>query len=319
MASRSAQRGVALITVLLVFALAAIIASDVASRIYRDIRKTGNLINSKQAYHYALAGEQFARQILFRDYRDEKERHVDTLTDTWANIGEIFDIEDGVMTIEIVDSQSKFNINNLVDDRGRANLSTLSAFRRLLSLLKVDESVAAKLVDWQDLNRITLKDGAEDEVYQPLGYLAANQPMADRTELRLLHDLSITDYNKLKDYVVALPLEVDGKKIAPTKYNLNTLDAKIIEALSSSGNSGDAAKITAQQKKGGYDSLSTWSANGYFQPLAESRDQLGVNSEFFEIKIKVKYDQRVSVLRTQLYRDSSDGKITLLKRQQGIE
>ena len=79
MASGSRQRGIALITVLLVFALAAIIASDVASRIYRDIRKTSNLINSKQAYHYALAGEQFARQILFRDYRDEKELHVDAL------------------------------------------------------------------------------------------------------------------------------------------------------------------------------------------------------------------------------------------------
>lgn len=319
MANHSGQRGVALITVLLVFALAAIIASDVASRNYRDIRKTANLINSKQAYHYALAGEQFARQILFRDYRDEKEFHADTFTDAWANIGEIFDIEEGVMTIEIIDAQGKFNINNVVDDRGWANLSSLQAFRQLLSVLKIDDSVASKLVDWQDLNRIALKNGAEDEVYQPLGYLAANQPMADRTELRLLHELSVADYNKLKDYVVALPLMVGDKKIGPTKFNLNTLDAKIIEALSGSANSGGLAQIVAQQEKGGYDSLSNWSDNGYFKPLAASRSQLSVDSEFFEINIKVKYDQRVSVLRTQLYRDSSDGKITLLKRQQGIE
>ncbi len=319
MANRSGQRGVALITVLLVFALAAIIASDVASRIYRDIRKTGNLINSKQAYHYALAGEQFARQILFRDYDDEKNLHADALTDTWANIGETFDIEEGVMTIEIIDSHSKFNINNVVDDQGRANLSSLQEFRQLLSVLKIDESVAAKLVDWQDLNQIILKGGAEDDAYQPLGYLAANQPMADRTELRLLYGLSVTDYNKLKDYIVALPLVVGDKKMGTTKYNLNTLDAKIIEALSSSATSGDIDKIIAQQGKGGYDSLSDWSANGYLQRLTGSSSQLGVNSEFFEVIIKVKYDQRVSVLRTQLYRDSSDGKITLLKRQQGIE
>ncbi len=319
MASGSRQRGIALITVLLVFALAAIIASDVASRIYRDIRKTSNLINSKQAYHYALAGEQFARQILFRDYRDEKELHVDALTDAWANIGEIFNIEEGGMTIKIIDLQSKFNINNVVDDQGLANLASLEQFRQLLSVLKIDQSVASKLVDWQDANRSKLKNGAEDEAYQPLGYLPANRPMVDRTELRLLDELSTEDYTVLKSHIVALPLTVNDKKIGSTKYNLNTLDAKIIEALLDPSRSSDLAKIAAQQKKGGYDTVLMWSANDFFQGLTVSGSQLSVNSEFFEISIAVKYDQHVSILRTHLYRDSSDGKITVLKRQQGIE
>lgn len=329
MRARGRQKGVALITVLLVFALAAIIASDVASRNFRDIRKTSNFINSKQAYHFALAGEQFARQILYRDFVAEKDLRVDTLRDSWADIAETFDIEEGVMTIEITDAQSKFNLNNLIDEAGQVRSSSLNTLRQLLSLLRVDESVAMRLVDWQDRNQIALKGGAEDEIYQQLGYLTANQPIVDRTELRLLHELSVSDYNTLKDHVVALPLSVGDKKTSQTKYNLNTLDAKIIESIltsanggsasSTSASSGDISRIIARQKAGGYDSLPKWSANGYIDSSSITGSRFSVSSEFFEILVKVKYDQRISVIRTQVYRDSSDGKITLLKRQQGIE
>ena len=307
------QQGVALITVLLVFALAAIITSEVASRNYRDIRKTANLINSKQAYHYALAGEQFARQLLYRDYDEDKIS--DQLTDNWSNINQVFDIDNGEMTVEVTDLQGRFNLNNIVSANGRVNSQALADFARLLEALDIATDYGPQLVDWLDDNNSVTIAGAEDEAYQSLGYLAANQSMSDRSELRLLHDMQFQDYIRLKDYVVALPHQIKDQQIAATKYNINTLAAKMVEALSGDGNK----DITAIQQGGGYSSLNKWVSSGDIGSLLIARNQLSTQSEFFEIKVTAVYDQRISIIRSQVYRDNNDGSITLLKRQQGIE
>ena len=53
-ASSNGQRGVALITALLVVALATTAAVAMATRLNVDMRRTGNLLNGEQAYAYAL-------------------------------------------------------------------------------------------------------------------------------------------------------------------------------------------------------------------------------------------------------------------------
>ncbi|MDY0007561.1 MAG: type II secretion system protein GspK, partial [Spongiibacteraceae bacterium] len=57
----------ALISVLLIFALVVILASDIASRQYLDTRSTANLLGMRQAEYYALGAEEWARQMLYRD------------------------------------------------------------------------------------------------------------------------------------------------------------------------------------------------------------------------------------------------------------
>jgi general secretion pathway protein K len=311
------QQGVALITVLLVFALAAIITSQVASRNYRDIRKTANLINSKQAYHYALAGEQFARQLLFRDFDDSELPRSDRLSDNWANIDRVFDIDNGSMTIVITDQQGKFNLNNLLQDNGQVNTLAYSQFQGLLDELDIDRQLAVVLLDWLDSNSVAFKNGAEDPQYEELQYLTANQPLSDRSELRLLQQMAFEDYSRLKDYVVALPKTVNEQAVGITKYNLNTLDAKLIEVLSVG--SANAERIVSRQQQGGYSTVSQWFSNGEANALQAVQNQLSADSVFFELLITAVYDDRVSIIRSQLYRDPQDGKITLIKRQQGIE
>ncbi|ARN75598.1 type II secretion system minor pseudopilin GspK [Oceanicoccus sagamiensis] len=312
-AAKSQQQGVALITVLLVFALAAIIASEVASRHYRDIRKTANLLNSKQAYHYALAGEQYARQLLHRDI-DEGPAS-DQLTDNWSTINPLFDIDNGAMTIEVTDLQGRFNLNNLVSANGRVNSQALADFKRLLEVLNISTDYSPQLIDWLDGNTQLTAGGAEDQSYQQQGYLAANQALSDRSELRLLQDMQFEDYLKLKDYVVALPYQVKDQQIGATKYNINTLAAKIVEALSGE----EYSAIETIQQRGGHSTLGEWRSSGDMGPLQIAQNQLNTQSEFFEIKVTAVYDQRISIIRSQVYRNNNDGSITLLKRQQGIE
>ena len=58
------QQGVALVTALLITALATVIAVTLMSRQYMDVARTGNLIQSDQGYVYALSLEKSFSQLL---------------------------------------------------------------------------------------------------------------------------------------------------------------------------------------------------------------------------------------------------------------
>jgi general secretion pathway protein K len=325
--AKSRQQGVALITVLLVFALVAVIGSEIASRNFRDIKQTANLINNKQAYYYALAGEQYARQILHADYQqrlDAGESQLDTLKDNWSNIKPVFDIENGSMSIVIQDLQGRFNINNIINQKGIANSKVLTQFSNLISTLDINRNKSALLADWLDSDSQQRTNGAEDPQYLDYNYLAANQAMADRSELLLLKDVSALDYQRLKPFVVALPHQVargDNNQQASvtTAYNLNTVETVIIESLVSAKQQLSPAAISRQQQRGGFESVQLWQASGLIDGIQALSSQLSVDSEYFEVVVTAVYDQRSSVLRSQLYRDKRNGNITLIKRQQGFE
>ena len=60
------QQGVALITALLVVAIAAVAAVSMASRQQLDIRRTGGLLHGEQAWAYVNGAETWARAVLRR-------------------------------------------------------------------------------------------------------------------------------------------------------------------------------------------------------------------------------------------------------------
>lgn len=309
------QSGVALISVLLIFAIAAVIAAEVMSRSYRDIHKTGNLINSKQATLFALSGEQYARQILYRDFIEQQSRGnpVDRLADNWALNFQPFDIEGGEMTIVISDLQGRFNLNNLVDSNGAVNITAANEFRRLQTILDLSSDYTDLIIDWIDFNRLPRGNGGEDDVYNQ-GYLPANAPMADKTELRLIKGMDRQDFLKLAPLVVALPKQLGKFRFDDTKYNINTVDAKLLEAISTLS-SNATQQVEARQQKGGYDTLQQWLNTPEGANLNAVSGKLSVNSEFFEIVVKANYQQRISVLTATLFRNSNDGKLTIIKRQ----
>ena len=58
--TRGKQAGVALITVLLVFAIATLLASKIIIGKVLDVQRTTGMVNRTQAYYYALAAEDLA-------------------------------------------------------------------------------------------------------------------------------------------------------------------------------------------------------------------------------------------------------------------
>ena len=109
------QRGVALVTALLVVSLATMAAVSMVTHQHVDVRRTGNLLHGEQAYAYALAAESWAPVIMNRDKEDTE---IDMLGEDWATALPPISVDGGFVNGLISDLQGRFNVNNLVGENG---------------------------------------------------------------------------------------------------------------------------------------------------------------------------------------------------------
>lgn len=237
------QRGVALITALLVVAIATIAVVSLASRQNMDIRRTGNVIDSDQAYLYALGVETVARELL-SEIRVSKKESYDTVELTTTPL--TYPVEGGIVSGSLVDLDARFNLNTLIDGNGRVDDVKKKRFSRLLRtvLTQLDEraldpdEMTNAVVDWIDSNEeSTSPGGAEDSAYssekQP--YRVANRRMSSPTELLLVRGFTKDIlYGKkiekekvpgLLNYVAAVPSWA-------TAINVNKAEPPVLLSLS---------------------------------------------------------------------------------------
>src|SRR5690606_3113079 len=80
------QKGMVLILVLMIFAFAAVIASELSYQSHREWRRTSNMLNNNDVYLFAKGGEVFAVQKLLMDHAFDRQSGMkaDYLTDAWA-------------------------------------------------------------------------------------------------------------------------------------------------------------------------------------------------------------------------------------------
>ena len=70
------QRGMALITVLLVVAVVTVVSAGIIARQQLSIRSSANQLHVRQALHYAVGGEILAKAILQRDLQGGDPREI---------------------------------------------------------------------------------------------------------------------------------------------------------------------------------------------------------------------------------------------------
>jgi general secretion pathway protein K len=115
-ACRRRQRGVALITVLLIVFMASVAAASLMTLQGFTLHRSTLLLNQQQARLYSLGAEQWAIALLKRDLRNDLEQNerVDTLQEDWATIPLSLPVEGGSISGRIEDLQGRFNLNNLL-------------------------------------------------------------------------------------------------------------------------------------------------------------------------------------------------------------
>ena len=226
------QRGVALITAVLIVALATILAVNVGFKGYLDQRRSATLYSLDQAFQVATGAEAWAADILQRDAKGGKS--VDDFTEEWATPIPPIPLENGDVAGFLEDMQGRFNLNSLVkaDDTGElvADPAAVQRFKNLLDLLELEEKWADMIVDWLDSDiEATFPDGAEDNVYTSLtpAYRPPNMRITRSSELLALHDFGLERFRKLEPFVTALP--------AGTSINLCTAPPEVLDALIGEG------------------------------------------------------------------------------------
>ena len=302
---RSAQRGVALVSMLLLVALATVLASAIVQEQQLVIRAAGTHLDRGQAKQYALGGEELARQILHKDYLDGPEK--DHLGEKWAEENLTYDFEFGGVNLKIIDLQASFNVNTL-SERNPRRSSSRALFSNLTGALFLDPGSVELFEDWIDEDSELRPNGQEDFEYLSLEtpYRAGNSLLSDVSEAALFLDAE--SFRVLKPYLVSLP--------SPSSLlNVNTIGAPIIQMLNNELTLEAAQSIALfRDSREGFETVEEFLQTPELAGLRIPRELLGIQSNFFEIRIIARYREQFSYLRSILYRDSSDGGSLILRR-----
>ena len=303
---RGKQRGVALITALLVVAIATVAAVTMANRQQLDIHRTGSLLHGEQAWAYVLGAENWAKVVLRRDARKSQ---IDTLAEDWSTQPPVSFVEGGSIIGRLVDLQGRFNLNNLVQG-GAPDAKAIAFYKRLLRGLELDERLADPLVDWIDPDiDARFPDGAEDEAYLLLDppYRAANQPLVDTSELRLVKGYTAEAVARLLPHVVALP--------ARTAVNVNTADAIVLSAVAEGLSLSDGAALVEARGEDGFDSVDRFRTQSPLAGKQVDADLLSVKSDWFLMLTEANIGEGRARLASRIQRSRDDLRVISRQRE----
>ncbi len=300
------QQGVALITALLVVAIATVAAVAMATRQQLDIMRTGGLLHSEQAYAYLLGAESWAQVVLMRDKRDSK---IDTLYEDWSTQPPVSVVEGGSLIGRILDLQGRFNLNSLVDDKGVADKDAITRYKRLLRQLELDETLADPLADWIDSDiNVRFPDGAEDEAYLGAAtpYRTANRLLVDISELRLIKGYEPDVIDKLRPFIAVLP-EV-------TPLNVNTASAEVLSTVAENMSLADGESLIQARGEDGFQSVVKFTQQKELSGKQQlTTAQLSVESQWFLMVGEANIGQSRARLASLIQRTD---KTTLVVRRQ---
>jgi len=303
------QRGVAIITALLIVAIATTVSVTISTRLQLDVRRTGNLIAGDQAYLYTLAAESWSQRILKEDRKDNE---IDHLGENWAIELPPLPVEGGYIKGKLNDLQSCFNLNTVLDG-GADNKLARARLDRLLNNLGIDKGGTQAIIDWLDDDlQTTIPDGAEDVYYMNLErpYRTANAPMQSISELRLIKGFENAEvYDALLPHVCAFGVN--------TPININTAAAEVLRSLADELSDADVEKIIEQRNESAFVDINAFTSFNDLKSKIADTQGLSVDTEYFMLQTESTIGQ-VRVITYSIIHRSNDGNTTVIARSQGV-
>ncbi|SMN11369.1 General secretion pathway protein K [uncultured Candidatus Thioglobus sp.] len=197
------QRGVALVSVLIIVALISLAVSLMWQQQASNLNNTKHIINSNQAISYLYSIEAWTQSIL-----KNNDAKVDDTEEDWAKEIPPILIPNGIIAGKISDFQARVNINQIItinQDAGQAFLNP--NYNGCLNTL----------------NTLLEQDFMSDFI---LDYINTRQPLqkfAHLSQFKQVEGIEFKDYLKIKPYLYA------SEQNNP--ININTASAKVISCL----------------------------------------------------------------------------------------
>ena len=308
------QKGLALISVLLIFAIVAVLAGSMIERQSLDIQRSGNLQALQQARAYSTGIEYAVRSGLQLDFENNKE--VDHLLEEWAK-SHTYPLSPGTAQIQIFDAQARFNLNSLHPSASNKPVQ-LQRFKNLLAELGLDEGIAINTAKFID------KDSQTDDDYlsAEVPYRASYQLFKHPSELLLVQLVDAKSYRILTPYITVLPITAT--------LNVNTASNIVLSALSSNWSVAEADKVISERGEEGFKKVDDFwglpeiaqftkkdSGSGKDEKNPKEvwdKADFSVNSEYFEVFAKVDLADRTATVEMLLYRNADTGKMRIYYR-----
>lgn len=308
MSTMRAQRGVALITAIIVVAIGTMIAVNLMWQGTLDLRRADAALAADQGLLYVQGAEAWAADILRQDLVDSPDS--DHLGEQWAFELPPLPVDGGTIVGTLEDLQGRFNLNNLIGTDGRENELARRQFERLLFSVEADPALAGAVVDWLDPDaELRFPTGGEDVVYSDHDppYRTANSAITSASELMAVTGFDRETYRKLAPYVTVLP--------TGTKLNVNTAPDVVLASLSDDIDIGTAGSLVEQRANAEFLDI-----NETFEGLVEADvlQEIDGVSEHFLLTATVTLGSNQLTMRSVLQRDRS-GITRAVFRSLGVE
>ena len=238
MTSPHSQRGVALITAILMVAIATALAAKMAWDNQLNMRRTQSNLDMITAKQIALSAETAAIAVLNNagnEYGNWQEE-IATFNKEFFGVVTIDEIDVGQFYGSALPSNSRLNVNDLFKNGG-ADPDVRLQFQRLFAELGRDIDIPLELVDnmidWIDPDTLPTGAGTEDDGYTALdpGYRTAGNYLIDISELRAIGGMTPELYQYLLPHITAIPIGWCGNTSATTPVNLNFATPQVITAV----------------------------------------------------------------------------------------
>lgn len=299
------NRGIALITVLLVMVVATIMATAMIKDQNISIHRALNFFENDQAREYVLGGEEIARQVLYTDFTKTPTK--DHESEPWGEESLEYEFERGLIQLKIRDLQAGFNLNSLLDTSAQGALNK-KRFNLLLNFLSIDLAFSDRIADWIDPDQNPRQLGAEDYHYLGLDvpYRTGSTYMEDVSELRLMLEIDDDIFRKLAPHVTTLPTY-------DSAINVNTAGPELLMSLARQISQAQVDQALEAREPDGYNDL-----QGFERMMGSPPDLvlkgLSVNSSYFQAEVVAIYNGRKAYLTSILERNPVDGTIKVIYR-----
>jgi general secretion pathway protein K len=300
------QRGIALLTAILLVALGTILAAALGYATAMSARRSQGVLAFDQSILVAEAGEALAAYALQQSRINYPQ--ADALDQPWSMPYGPAEVVPGItLEASLEDMQGRFNLNNLVNDNGQIDPTALQAFQNLLAILGLEPNWGPEIADWIDADSIAYgPDGAEDATYlaQMPPYRTANRQITSPSELLALPGFGSVRYSRIEPYVAALP--------RGTKVNVCTASGPVLDALAPTGerqySSIDPQSFAMQRADGCFPTVAEYQAAfKSAQGAGTSLAMTGVSqqSDYFRLRSIVDIGSSEFYLYSLLHRESN--------------
>ena len=243
------QRGVALLTILLLVVSITVVAGAMLASQKIAIRRSGLLFDQNQLLQDIDAGQQLVVTMI---RADANLNDTDSTQDIWAKPVPPYTLGAHSIGIEIRDEASRFNINNLYQN-GAVDSNALAVLQRLLTQLNLAPDIAIAVLDYQDADSEVYQDGGDEStVYNQQSNSSVdndlpNQRLVNIDQLQNVKGINAEVLAVLRPYITVVPHYLP--------INMNTASPVLLAALIDGATSQQMQTIVDLREKQVFESI----------------------------------------------------------------